>query len=157
MDDTITDDLEIIELEASLADAEKPEELKPGRYTGEIVDVQVKTSQAGNRYFATQFKIPPDEIAADQKDAFEDGCNLYWNRQIVPKKGDRRAMWNLKKFYEALGLELSDQINPNDWMGQRAKLVIVMGKNQDKEDRAEIKSIEPAEAKAAPAKSGRKR
>lgn len=145
-DDEDGETLGLIELDTSLSDVEKPKELPPGNYTGEIQDVQMGTSQKGNSYFNIKFVISPSEIPADMQDDFEDGCALYYNRIIVPKKGDRRALFNLKNFIEKLGLDTNTtQIDPNEWMGQSARLKVVHGTWQG-EKRAEIKSIESAEA-----------
>lgn len=140
--------LGLLELDENLDDAERPAELPAGVYTGEVQDVQVQTSGKGNQYYQVRFVIPPESIPADVRDSFPDGASLFWNRQIVPKAKDRRAIWNLKQFMTALGLSTStNQIDPNEWMGCSARLRIVMGKWQG-EDRAEIRQIEPAEASA---------
>ncbi len=139
----------IIELDEELSSIEKPPELPVGSYVGEIQDIQVQTSGKGNQYFAIKFVISPEEIAPDIQEHYEEGAVLYWNRQIVPTGKDRRALFNLRKFVEALGLSSdTKEIDPNEWMGQKAKLRVVHGKfNGDV--RAEIKAVEPAE-KAAP-------
>jgi hypothetical protein len=138
--------LGIIELDTNLADVEKPLELPAGNYTGEIQDVQIGTSQKGNQYFNVKFVIAPDEIPSDVAEQFEDGATLYYNRIIVPGKSDRRALWNLRKFIEAIGLDSkSSQIDPNEWMGMKARLKVTHGSWQG-ETRAEIKSVESAEA-----------
>lgn len=143
----------IIELDQNLSDVEKPKEIPPGKYVGEIQDVQEATSAAGNTYFAIQFRIPPDELPADVAEEYEDGALMFWNRIIKPRgRSDRRALFNLRKFIEALGLDPNTtSIDPNDWMGRQARLQVVMGKYQG-EDRAEIRSVEAAEPKAAPAR-----
>lgn len=143
--------LGLIELDESLADVEKPAEIAAGVYTGEVQDVQIQQSQKGNRYFAIKFVIPPDELPADIRDDFEDGAILYWNRNIVPNGRDRRALFNLRKLVEAFGLDSNtNAIDPNEWMGRKARLRVVMGKWQG-EDRAEIRAVEAAE-RAAPAR-----
>lgn len=143
--------LGLIELDESLADVEKPAEIAAGVYVGEVQDVQIQQSQKGNRYFAIKFVIPPDELPADIRDDFEDGAILYWNRNIVPNGRDRRALFNLRKLVEAFGLDSNtNAIDPNEWMGRKARLRVVMGKWQG-EDRAEIKAVEAAE-RAAPAR-----
>lgn len=160
--------LGILELDQNLGDVEKPAELPPGNYTGEIQDVQKATSGKGNEYYSIKFVIPPKEIPADLQDQFEDGAILYWNRQVIPKRGDRRALFNLKKFIGSIGLDTdTTTIDPNEWMGCNARLKVVNETYQG-ETRAAIKSIESAEApagkpaaaagKAAPAnaKRGRK-
>jgi len=150
--------LGLIELDQNLGDVEKPPELPPGAYTGEIQDVQMGTSQKGNSYFNIKFVIPPAEIPAELQDDFEDGAQLFYNRIIVPKKGDRRALFNLKNFIEKIGLNTATtSVDPNEWMGQSARLKVVHETYQG-EKRAAIKSLEAAEgavkqaAQAAPAK-----
>lgn len=147
--DSENEGLGIIELDQSLADVEKPLELPAGLYTGEIQDVQIGVSQKGNRYFAVKFVVPPDEISADIADQFEDGAALYYNRVVVPDGKDRRQLFNLRKFVEALGLDSNTtQIDPNEWMGCRARLKVTQDTWQG-ETRAQIKSVESAEGKPA--------
>jgi len=154
-DDEDGETLGIIELEDNLADAEKPPELPAGNYTGEIQSVEVATSQKGNEYFAIAFKIAPSEIPADMQDDFEDGATLYYNRIVKPKKGDRRGLYNLRQFIEKIGLDSNTTtIDPNQWMGQEARLKVVHEKYQG-ESRAQIKSIESAEGRA-PSKAAAK-
>lgn len=143
----------IIELDESLADVEKPKEIPPGKYTGEVQDVQEATSGKGNTYFAVQFRVPPEELPADIADQYEDGAVLFWNRVLKPRgASDRRALFNLRRFIEALGLDANTTtIDPNDWMGRPARLHVVTGKYQG-EERAEIRAVEPAEVKAPPAR-----
>jgi hypothetical protein len=143
----------ILELDENLADVEKPKEVPPGKYTAEVQSVEEKPSAAGNTYFAVQFRIPPDELPADIADQYEDGSLMYYNRIIKPRnRSDRRALFNLRKFIEALGLDSNTTtIDPNDWMGRQARLMVRMGKYQG-EERAEIAAVEAAEPKAAPAR-----
>ena len=148
----------IIELDENLADVEKPKEIPPGKYVGEIQDVQEATSGKGNTYFAIQFRVAPDELPADVAEQYEDGAVLFWNRIIKPRgRSDRRALFNLRKFIEALGLDPNTTtIDPNDWMGRQARLMVRMGRYNN-EERAEIGSVEPAEPKAAPARGNAKK
>jgi hypothetical protein len=143
-----SEELGIIELEANLGDVEKPLELPEGLYTAEIQDVQIGTSQKGNRYFAVKFHVSPDEIGPELADQFEDGAVLFYNRVIVPDGKDRRALFNLRKFLEAIGIDTNTTaIDPNEWMGCPARIRVKHSTYQG-ETRAEIKSIESAEAKA---------
>lgn len=139
----------IIELESNLADVEKPQEIPAGKYVGEVQDVQERVSAQGNAYYAIQFRVAPDELPADVAEEYEDGALLFWNRLLKPRSAsDRRALFNLRKFIEALGLDANTtSIDPNDWMGRPARLHVAMGKFQG-EDRAEIRAIEAAEAPA---------
>jgi hypothetical protein len=147
-DDEAQEDVDIIELEDSLADVEKPKELRPGVYLGEVQDVQKQTSGKGNQYYAIKIVIAPDEVPADTRDDFPDGVILYWNRQVVPKKGDRRALFNMRKLYEAMGLSSNvTVIDTSEWMGCQVR-VRVRHKPWEGELRAEIQSLEAAEAPA---------
>lgn len=147
--------LGIIELDDNLADVEKPAEIPAGVYTAEVQGVETPTSQKGNKYFAIKLVVPPDELPADIRDDFEDGAVLYWNRNVVPNGRDRRALFNLRKLVEAMGLDSAvNQIDPNEWMGRKVRIRVVMGKWQG-EDRAEIRAIEAAE-RAAPARGAGK-
>ena len=143
--------LGVIELESNLDDAEKPPEVSAGIYVGEIQDVQIPTSGKGNDYFAVKFVIPSEELPGDLQEHYPDGAILYYNRVIVPKGNDRRAMFNLKNFMQAIGISTkTTSIDPNSWMGARARLQIKMGKYQG-EERAEIQSVLKAETSPAPA------
>lgn len=139
----------ILELDSSLADAEKPPEIPAGVYVGEVMEVQEKDAQSGNRYYSVKFVIPPENLPADIRDQWEDGCSLYWNRNIIPTAKDRRALFNLRRLIEALGLDTNTStVDPNEWMGRSARLRVVHGKYQG-EVRAEVRSVEPAEPEAA--------
>jgi hypothetical protein len=147
------DELGILELESSLSDVEKPLELPAGLYEGEVQDVTIGTSKAGNKYYAVSFVVSPDQIGADVADQFEDGAKLFWNRVVVPSGRDRRALFNLRKFIEALGIDSNTtQIDPNDWMGRKARLKVVHSTYQG-ETRAEIKAVESAEGSAPKTKA----
>lgn len=138
----------IIELEGDLADAEKPPEIPAGMYTAEVQDVQTPVSNKGNKYFAIKCVIAPDDLPPDLQEFYDEGAILFWNRNVVPQKGDRRAMYNLRKLVEALGLVAAgDTINPDEWMGRKLR-VRVAHTTYEGETRAEIKSIEAAETGA---------
>src|SRR4249919_2422181 len=143
----------IIELEDSLAEVEKPQEIPAGKYVGEIQSVEERTSANGNTYYAIQFRVGPEELPADVAEEYEDGALLFWNRLLKPRsRSDRRALFNLRKFIEAIGLDSNTtSIDPNEWMGRQARLHVRMGKYQG-EDRAEIGSLEASEPEPAPAR-----
>lgn len=133
--------LELIELEDNLANAEKPPELPNGIYDAEIQSVSSGTSASGNQNFQIQCKIDTDAIPANMTEFFPDGSTLTYSRLLKPRSGDRRDMYNLKKFVEALGLDTnSNAIDPNDWMGQRCR-VRIKGSMYQGEMRAGIQEI----------------
>ena len=134
--------LDVLELEENLSEVERPPDLPPDTYLGEVQGVDVKQSDKGNDYYSIVFKIAADEIPADMREHYEDGTSLTWNRNLVPKKGDRRALFNLRKLVESLGLDANTtQIDPNEWMGRQAKLVCGLGQPYQGERRLEIKQI----------------
>src|SRR5438270_32581 len=97
------DELGVLEFEENLADVDKPKDIPPGKYVGEIQSVQEAQSGKGNTYYAIQFRVPPDQLPQDVRESYEDGSLLFWNRILKPRsKSDRRALWNLRKFVEAL-------------------------------------------------------
>ena len=132
--DTSTDgELDILQLDQNLEDVPEPELLKPGYYAGEIQAVEVKENQKGTgRYYAIKFVIPTDEFPPDYEvDNHPDGLSLFYNLLRVPTAGDRRSISNIRKFMEKLGLSVcTNQINPNEWLGQRAKLKVIHNEYQ---------------------------
>lgn len=144
--------LGIVQFEDNLDDVEKPKEVPPGRYIGEVQDVQIKTSGAGNRYYAIKIVVPSDELPANVREEYEDGWTTYWNRQVVPKGKDRRALWNLKLLLAAMGLDTNvTSVDPNGWMGASIGLRVIH-ETYKGNTRAQIRSVEPAEPPAAPAR-----
>jgi hypothetical protein len=135
-------ELGIIQLEQTLSDVERPPEVPAGKYVGEIQSVEVKTSGAGNEYFALRILIPAENIPAEVAEHYEDGALLFYNRLLVPKGNDRRSLWNLRQFIEKIGLDSNtNEVNPNEWMNQSIGVVIAMGKDLEGVTRSEIKSL----------------
>jgi len=140
------EELDIISLDMNLSDVERPPDVPVGRYIGEIQNIEVKTSGQGNDYFAMRVLIPAEGIPADIAEHYEDGALFYYNRLLVPKGNDRRALWNLRQFVEKLGLSTdTDEIDPNEWMNQRVGLVVGTEKNLEGETRSAIRSLFAAE------------
>src|SRR4249920_2918920 len=140
------EELGIIQLDTNLADVERPPEIPVGRYNGEIQSVEIKTSGAGNEYFAIRILVPPENIPAEVAEHYEDGALFFYNRLLVPKGGDRRALWNLRQFVEKIGLDSNtSEINPNEWMNQAIGIVVGTEKNLEGENRAAVRSLFAAE------------
>ena len=141
-----TEELGIISLDVNLGDVERPPEVPVGRYVGEIQSVEVKTSGAGNEYFALRVLVPAENIPAEVAEHYEDGALFFYNRLLVPKAGDRRSLWNIRQFMEKIGLDTdTNEINPNEWMNQNIGVVIGSEKNLDGEMRASVRSLFAAE------------
>jgi hypothetical protein len=140
------EELGIIQLDSNLADVERPPEIPVGRYVGEVQSVEVKTSGAGNEYFALRILVPSENIPAEVAEHYEDGALFFYNRLLVPKGNDRRSLWNLRQFIEKLGLDTNtNEINPNEWMNQTVGIVVGSEKNLDGEMRASVRSLFAAE------------
>jgi len=148
-DENEQEGVDIIEIEGSLDDVEKPEDIRPGRYLAEITGVEIRQGPKA-RYYATTFVIPPEEYPSDQREQLEesnpDGVTMYWNRIMVPRSsGDQRSLFRVKQWMATLGLDTAtNRIDPNDWMGQSAILVVQTGQYQG-EKRPEIKRVEKAD------------
>lgn len=141
--------IDVIELDTSLEDVEKPEDIKPGRYLAEVVGVEKRQGPKA-KYYSVTFVIPVEEYPTDQKDTLEDsnpdGITMYYNRIMVPRSSqDRRTLHRIKQWMDALGLDTAtNTIDPNDWMGQSAILVVGDSVYQG-EHRPEIKRVEKAD------------
>ncbi len=137
----------IIELDMNLEDFEDFEPLSKGEYPGECTVAEVRTSDKGNQYFYTMWKIDASDYPADYDVANNpDGTILNYSRLAVPSAQNRRAVTALKKFYAALGLKLkTSTIDPSEWVGQKAKLVVGM-EAYNGENRNSISAVENLEA-----------
>lgn len=137
----------IIELDMNLEDFEDFEPLSKGEYPGECTAAEVRTSDKGNQYFYTMWKIDPSDYPADYDVANNpDGTILNYSRLAVPSASNRRAVTAVKKFYAALGLKLkTNTIDPQEWVGKKAKLV-VGAEPYNGENRNNITAIENLEA-----------
>jgi hypothetical protein len=148
-DDQDDGSVDIIEIEGSLDEIEKPQDIKAGRYLAEITNVEIRQGPKA-RYYAVTFVIPPEEFPSDQAEALEesnpDGIQIYWNRVMVPRSGsDQRSLFRVKQWMATIGLDTAtNRIDPSEWMGQQAMLVVQHGTWQG-EKRPEIKRVEKAD------------
>lgn len=120
----------VIELASNLEDASPPPPLPPGQYRAQVVSVTPTVAQtSGNLYAKTVFRIDPAQYPADYSpDNAPNGKSLTYNRIVIDPnvlRANKRALYSLRQFYEALGLPLSiTTINVQDWVGQEAMLTI---------------------------------
>lgn len=137
----------IIDLDMNLADFEDFEPLPKGEYPAECTVAEVRTSDKGNQYFYTMWKIDPSDYPADYDVANNaEGTVLNYSRLSVPSANNRRAVTAVKKFYAALGLPTKiSQIDCSTWVGQKAKIV-VGAELYNGENRNSISAIENLEA-----------
>lgn len=154
VDDNDSEPLGIIELDDDLENVEKPKDISAGWYVAEVQDVKKKTSGAGNEYYAITFVVNQSELPPDVADDYPDGLVLYYNRVMVPTRNNRRALWRLKSFVQALGLSAAGtEIDPSEWMGCTAKVKISL-RAFNGERQPNVDAVEAAE-KAARAPSKR--
>jgi hypothetical protein len=137
----------IIELDMNLEDFEDFTSLPKGEYPGECTAAEVRTSDKGNQYFYTMWKIDPSDYPADYDVANNpEGTVLNFSRVQVPTASNRRAVTAVKKLYAALGLKTkTNVIDPATWVGTKAKLVVGTEKYNG-EDRNSITAIENIDA-----------
>lgn len=137
----------IIELDQNLDAFEDYEILPKSSYPGTCTTAEVRTSDAGNEYFYTNWTIDPSDYPADYDvENAPEGTVLNYSRVQVPTAGDRRSITNVKKMMRAIGLELKTKtIDPSLWVGQKANLVVGVQKYNG-ETRNAILSIESLDA-----------
>lgn len=120
----------ILDLGVDIADAPAPEILPAGDYTAEIRAATPKMSAAGNHYVAAQFYISPEEFPADYDIAESpDGVILTYNRVPWPQdKNDKRGIYRLRKFMEAVGAPFQgSKVDLDKWVGLKAVITVKHG------------------------------
>jgi hypothetical protein len=137
----------IIDLDMNLEDYEDYEILPDGPLPGECTVAEVRTSDKGNSYFYTMWKIDPKDFPIDyDKSNNPNGAILNYSRVQVPTPGDRRSITALKKFMSAMGLDLkTNTIDCSQWVGRTA-MINIGHENYNGEERNSIKSIENEDA-----------
>lgn len=133
----------ILELDMNLEAFEDFEPLPSGEYPAELRSAELRISDKGNEYYYLVFNIHPDDFPADYAvENAPEGMNLVYARIQKPDPKNRRSITAVKNLYRALGMDLkTSTINPGDWEGRRAKLVVDRSEYQG-EIRNGIKSIE---------------
>ena len=125
-----------------ISTVEAPDPLPAGDYPATIQRAAVRESKAGNEYVSVMFHIRPEDYPVDYEvENAPDGTQLSYNR--VPWADDRRSHYQLRKFCEAIGADMSANININDWMHHEATVSIEHG-TWEGEDRAEIRRVSPS-------------
>lgn len=121
----MTDD-SIIDLDMNLEDYDDFEPLPAGAYPATVTLSEMRTSDKGNDYYYLTFQIHPDDYPADYAmENAPEGTNLTFARVQKPDPRNRRSITNVKNLMRALGVNIKTSvINPGEWEGKRAKLVI---------------------------------
>lgn len=110
-----------IALPTNLQEVEKKsfEPVPPGTYTLEIKEVEEKQGTKA-AYLNIKFEIVDDEDYAGRK-VFE----------MVSLSPD--ALWKLKELTEALGLDITDEFDTEDLLGETCEAVLTIEKGQLKD------------------------
>lgn len=130
---------DILEFSSNIADAEAPPQLPAGTYRAICVGAQVTTSKSsGNPLLPLKFKINKSEFPAD----FEtdvDELTLQLNSLTVRDNAQDR--WRLKQTCQALGVPMSNKIDPNDFLMKECRLETKMEPGLDGTMRAAIAKV----------------
>lgn len=127
----------VIELGTNLEDVVAPPPLPPGQYRATVMSVTPTVSQtSGNLYGKTVFKIDTSQYPVDYApDNAPNGKSLTYNRIVIDPKvlrSNKRAMFTLRQWYEALGLPLAvTSVNVQDWIGQEVLVTISNRENRN--------------------------
>lgn len=137
----------IIELDQNLDAFEDYEILPKSSYPATCTLAEIRTSDAGNEYYYTNWTIDPSDYPADYDvENAPEGTVLNYSRVQVPSAGDRRSITNVKKLMRAIGVDLKTKtIDCALWVGQKANLVVGHNKYNG-ETRNAILSIESLDA-----------
>lgn len=137
----------IIELDVNLEDFADYEILPDGPFPGECVLAEVRTSDKGNSYFYTNWKIAASDYPLDYDPAnAPEGMTLNYSRLQVPTAEDRRSITAVKHAMAAMGISLkTNSIDCSSWVGKKAKL-LVGHENYNGEDRNRIVGLESLNA-----------
>lgn len=116
----------ILELDHNLADYEDFQPLPKGEYPATVTLAEMRTSDKGNDYYYVTFQVHPDDFPADYAvENAPEGLNLTWARTQKPDPRNRRSITGVKNLMRALSMPLSTSvINPGEWEGKKAKLVL---------------------------------
>jgi hypothetical protein len=130
----------IIEYEDDLSNAEAPVPLPKGDYVARIRGAEKKLNKAGDReYINVTFHIDAEQYPADYaSDGDPDGVVLSYGR--LSPENTQKARWQMRKFCESIGAELSSKLNLNDWLDKTA-LVTVINEKYEGVDQAKISKV----------------
>lgn len=132
--------MSLIQYSANIADAEAPPPLPAGEYEGVCVGaVPALSKSSGNPMLPLTFKISADQFPADFDAGGVDELTFVYNRLTTRDTAQDR--FRMKNICLALDVPMSNNIDPNDFVGKKARLVITVGKDLEGNDRAEISKI----------------
>jgi hypothetical protein len=132
---------DILKFSANIADAEAPPALPAGSYEAICVAATPGVSKSsGNPTLPLQFKINKSQFPADfETDAEE--ITLTLNSLTVRDTAQDR--FRLKGICSALGVPMSNNIDPNDFIMKACRLETKVAPGLDGSPRAEIAKVLP--------------
>lgn len=109
---------DILEFSTNIADAEAPPQLPAGTYPALCVASTAGQSKSGNPMLTLQFKINKANFPADfESDQDEVTLSTY------PTTRDTTAdKWRLKNLCQAMGVPMSNKLDPNDFVMKECRL-----------------------------------
>lgn len=132
--------MSLIQFSQNIQDAEAPQPLPAGEYEGVCVGAVPGISKSsGNPTLPLQFKVTADQFPADFDAGGNDELNFTYNRLTTRDTAQDR--FRMKNICTALGVPMSNVIDPNDFVGKRCKLQIVVKPDLEGNLRAEIDRI----------------
>lgn len=126
----------------NIADAEAPPQLPPGEYKAICTAAVDKiAASSGNPMLTLTMQVPRSEFPADF-DPGEGVDELTFTLNVVARDipTDR---WRMKNTCNAFKVPMSNNIDPNDFVGRECRARVRMGKDLEKNDRAEIGQVLP--------------
>lgn len=134
--------MSLIQFSQNIADAEAPPPLPAGEYEGVCVGaVPGLSKSSGNPMLPLTYKIAADQFPADFDAGGADELTFVYNRLTTRDTAQDR--FRMKNICLAHGVAMSNNIDANDFVGKRVKLVITIGKDLEGNDRSEIGKILP--------------
>lgn len=132
--------MSLIQFSQNIAEAEAPPPLPPGDYEGICVSAQPGISKSsGNPMLPLKYKITSEQFPVDFDAQGQDELDLTYNRLTTrDNAGDR---FRMKNMCIAHGVAMSNNIDPNDFIGTKVRLTIENKPDLEGNPRAEISRI----------------
>jgi len=132
----------LLTFSSNIADAEAPPQLPAGEYKAICTAAQDKiAASSGNPMLTLTMQVPRSEFPADFDPG--DGVDELTFTLNVVSRDIPTDRWRMKNTCKAFGVPMSNNIDPNDFVGRECRARVRMGKDLEKNDRAEIGQVLP--------------
>lgn len=111
----------VIEFDEDLNNVEAPLPLPQGMYDAVITSAEHVMSKSQRPMAKVTLSISADQYPADYVDGNAEGTTL--SHYLMLDK-DRRSMFALKRFCQAIGAPLSNSVDLNTWVGLAARVEV---------------------------------